>query len=63
MDNKITSSTEDQIKGKLHELKGSVKEKVGQVTEDPELTEEGQDENLAGTIQRKVGEIKKVFGQ
>jgi uncharacterized protein YjbJ (UPF0337 family) len=54
-------STKDQIDGKLHEMKGAVKEKAGQVTNDPNLTAEGQDEKLIGKIQGKVGQIKKVF--
>jgi uncharacterized protein YjbJ (UPF0337 family) len=57
----MTQSTDDQIKGKLHELKGSVKEAVGHVAGNPGLTAEGQDEQLAGTIQKKIGQIKQVF--
>jgi len=30
-------STKDQIKGKFHEVKGKAKEKVGQVTNNPNL--------------------------
>jgi uncharacterized protein YjbJ (UPF0337 family) len=58
---RMTQSTQDQIKGKLHELKGSVKEIAGQITNDPDLTAEGQNEHLAGTIQKKIGQIKQVF--
>jgi uncharacterized protein YjbJ (UPF0337 family) len=54
-------STKDQVQGKLHELKGSAKEKAGQVTNDPDLTAKGQDEKVAGTVQKKVGQIEKVF--
>jgi len=54
-------STQDQTEGALHELKGKVKEKLGQVTNNPDLATEGQDENLAGKIQKKVGQIEKVF--
>jgi uncharacterized protein YjbJ (UPF0337 family) len=54
-------STSDQIKGKLHELKGTAKEKAGQVTNNPNLAAEGQDEKIAGVIQKKVGQIEKVF--
>jgi uncharacterized protein YjbJ (UPF0337 family) len=42
-------------------LKGKVKEKIGQVTNNPNLAAEGQDEKLAGKIQKKVGQIEKVF--
>ena len=54
-------STKDQIKGTLHVTKGKVKEKVGQVTNDPNLAADGKNETLAGKIQKKVGQIEKVF--
>ena len=54
-------STQDQIEGKLHELKGKAKEKAGQVTNNPNLAAEGQDEKIAGKVQKKVGQIEKVF--
>jgi uncharacterized protein YjbJ (UPF0337 family) len=57
----MTQSTQDQIKGKLHELKGRVKETTGQVTNNPDLTAEGQGERLAGTIQKKIGQIEQVL--
>jgi uncharacterized protein YjbJ (UPF0337 family) len=57
----MTDSTQDQIEGKLHEVKGSVKKTAGQVTNNPDLTAEGQHEQLAGTIQKKIGQIKQVF--
>jgi uncharacterized protein YjbJ (UPF0337 family) len=54
-------STEDQIKGKFHEAKGAVKEKAGQANNNPNLTAEGQDEEVAGKVQKKVGQVEKVF--
>jgi uncharacterized protein YjbJ (UPF0337 family) len=54
-------STTDQIQGKLHELKGKAKQKAGQVTNNPKLADEGQGEKIAGTIQKKIGQIEKVF--
>ena len=54
-------STNDRAAGKLHEVKGTVKEKVGQATNNPGLKAEGQDENLTGKIQKKVGQIEKVL--
>jgi uncharacterized protein YjbJ (UPF0337 family) len=54
-------STIDQIKGKIHELKGGAKEKVGIAVNNPNLEAEGQDENIAGKIQKKIGQIEKVF--
>lgn len=54
-------STKDQIEGKLHEMKGKVKEKVGQAANNPDLEGEGQSEKLAGKVQKKIGQIEKVF--
>ena len=55
-------STEDQMKGQAHKLKGDVKEKVGRATNDPNMEAEGQDEKTAGKVQKKVGEVEKVLG-
>jgi uncharacterized protein YjbJ (UPF0337 family) len=57
----MKASTKDQVKGKLHELKGNVKAKAGQLTNNPTLRAKGQAENLAGKVQSKVGQIKGVF--
>jgi uncharacterized protein YjbJ (UPF0337 family) len=54
-------STKDQVKGKLHELKGKTKEKAGQLTNNPRLTAQGQNEKLAGTIQKKIGQVEAVL--
>jgi uncharacterized protein YjbJ (UPF0337 family) len=54
-------STTDQITGKLHELKGKTKEVAGQLTNNPALAAEGQDEKLAGKIQKKIGQVEAVF--
>jgi uncharacterized protein YjbJ (UPF0337 family) len=57
----MKQSTNDQIKGAIHQVKGAVKEKVGKATNDPDLTAEGQEENFTGKVQEKLGQIKKVF--
>lgn len=54
-------STKDQLEGKLHEVKGAVKEKAGQITDNPKLTLEGEAEKLAGKLQGKLGQVEKVF--
>ena len=53
--------TKDQIEGKFHELKGKVKQKAGQVTNDPKLETKGLSEKLAGKVQKKVGQIEGVL--
>jgi uncharacterized protein YjbJ (UPF0337 family) len=62
MTSTTTTSTHDQVEGKVHEVKGGIKEKVGQVTNNPNLQNEGTDEKISGTVERKIGEVKKVFG-
>jgi uncharacterized protein YjbJ (UPF0337 family) len=57
----MKQSTTDQISGKLHELKGAAKEKAGQVTNNPDLTAQGQGEKLGGKVRKKIGQIEKVF--
>lgn len=57
----MTQSAHDQIAGKLHELKGKVKETAGKISNDPDMTAEGQSEHLGGKIQNKIGQIEKVF--
>jgi uncharacterized protein YjbJ (UPF0337 family) len=54
-------STTDQVQGTLHELKGKAKEKAGKITNNPDLAAEGQGEKLAGKVQKKIGQIEKVF--
>jgi uncharacterized protein YjbJ (UPF0337 family) len=60
-DNDMKPSTEDQIAGKVHEVKGNIKEKLGQVTNNPNLEAEGVGENVAGKVQKKIGQVEKVF--
>ena len=56
-------STKDQLEGNLHDLKGKVKQKAGQIVNDPNLEAEGEAEKFAGKIQKKIGEVEKVLGQ
>jgi uncharacterized protein YjbJ (UPF0337 family) len=58
----MKSSTKDRIKGRVQEAKGNVKEKAGSAARDPNLQDRGTAEKIGGKVQRKVGEVKKVFG-
>ncbi len=53
-------STENEIAGKVHEVKGKIKAKVGQLTNDPDLEAEGIGEKIAGTVQKKIGQVQKI---
>ena len=54
--------TKDEVAGKIHEVKGAVKEKVGKLTNDPELEAKGKVEKVAGKVQSKIGQVEKVLG-
>ena len=57
----MKQSTKDKAKGKFHEVKGKVKEKVGQATNNPDLEAEGQVEKIGGKVQNKIGQVRKVL--
>jgi uncharacterized protein YjbJ (UPF0337 family) len=59
----MKSSTKNEIAGKMHEVKGNVKRKVGQLTDDTDLQAEGVSEKIAGKIQKKIGQVEKVVGK
>jgi uncharacterized protein YjbJ (UPF0337 family) len=54
-------SVKDQAAGRFHEVKGKIKEKLGQLTNDPSLEGEGMGEKIAGKIQKKIGQMEKVI--
>jgi uncharacterized protein YjbJ (UPF0337 family) len=58
----MKSSTKDQVQGTIHTVKGTVKEISGIVSGNKQLEEEGTDEKIAGKIQEKIGQVKKVLG-
>jgi uncharacterized protein YjbJ (UPF0337 family) len=59
----MKSSKTDKIEGAIHEVKGKVKEVTGKVIGNPNLRNEGTAEKVSGKVQRKVGDVKKVFGK
>jgi uncharacterized protein YjbJ (UPF0337 family) len=56
----MRSSIENQVAGKIHEAKGAIKEKVGHLTNDPNLEGEGATEKIAGNIQNKIGHVQEA---
>jgi uncharacterized protein YjbJ (UPF0337 family) len=59
----MKKSTKDKAEGKFHEVKGKVKETVGQATNNPELEAEGGDEKIGGKVQKRIGQVEKVLEQ
>jgi uncharacterized protein YjbJ (UPF0337 family) len=56
-------STDDKTTGKLHEVKGTIKQKVGELTKNPDLEAEGGAEKDAGKVQNWVGKVEKAVGK
>ena len=57
----MKSSMKNTAKGKAHEVKGKIKEKIGKATTNPKLEAEGQAEKISGKIQKKIGQVEKVL--
>jgi uncharacterized protein YjbJ (UPF0337 family) len=57
----MKESTKDKIEGTLHEAKGKVKEETGKAVGNPDLQDRGTGEKVAGKVQKKVGDVEKVF--
>lgn len=51
----MKTDTKLQIKGSWNEIKGKLKKKYADLTDDDLLYEEGKDEELLGRLQRKLG--------
>jgi uncharacterized protein YjbJ (UPF0337 family) len=57
----MSEGDKDQVKGKFHEVKENIKEKIGHATNNPNLEDEGTAEKVAGKVQKKVGQVEKVI--
>ena len=55
-------STNDKATGKLHELKGAIRQKAGEVTKNPALEADGRAEKNAGKTLNVIGKIEKAVG-
>lgn len=56
-------STDDKTTGKLHEVKGTIKQKLGELTKNPNLEADGRAEKNAGKVQNWVGKVEKAVGE
>ena len=56
-------STEDKTTGTLHEVKGAIKQKAGEITKHTNLEADGIAEKNAGKVQHAVGKIEKAIGE
>ena len=56
--NLFVMATNLQIKGSWNELKGKLKQKYGQLTDDDLAFGEGKEDELLGRLQKKLGKSK-----
>ena len=59
----MKSSTRDKAEGKMHQVKGKIKEAGGKAVGNEELEAKGKGEYIKGKVQEKVGDVKKVLGK
>jgi uncharacterized protein YjbJ (UPF0337 family) len=59
----LKPSTKDKAEGKIHEVKGEIKEEVGKVTNDPDLEVSGAAEKNAGKVQKWISRAEKAVGE
>ncbi|MFO7675659.1 MAG: CsbD family protein [bacterium] len=59
----MKSSTRDEAEGRVHNVRGSIKEAVGKVIGNRKLRRKGKAEKRAGKAQAKVGQVKRVLGR
>ena len=55
--------TKLEIKGSWNEIKGKLKQKYGNLTDDDLTFAEGKDEELLGRLQKKLGRSKEELRQ
>lgn len=59
----MKSSRRDKTEGKFHQMKGTIKQAAGKLSDNPKLKVEGTVEEISGNVQEKIGRVKKVFGK
>lgn len=59
----MKTSNQDKVEGAGKDLKGKIKAGVGEATGDRRLRNEGRADQAEGKVQKKVGDVKKVFGK
>jgi len=53
----------DELKGKVKQIKGAVKQEVGARTGDPVLADQGASDRSAGKMQERFGKGKRKVGE
>ena len=53
----------DQFKGRVKEVAGNVKKKVGRATNNPDTEADGAAEEVEGKVQKTFGDLKRKIGK
>jgi uncharacterized protein YjbJ (UPF0337 family) len=54
---------DDEIRGKIDQAKGNVKERIGRATGNPDLEDEGAGERIGGNIEEGIGRARRKTGE
>ncbi len=54
---------DDEVKGKVDQTVGKVKESIGRNAGDPILEQEGADQRAAGDVQHGIGKARRKVGE
>lgn len=59
----MKSGKRDSAEGKMHQVKGRVRELVGKMVGNPDLAADGKAEKAYGRVQQKRGQAKKSISK
>ena len=59
----MKTSTQDKVEGTAKDVRGKVKEAAGRAVGNPNLQDEGVADQVEGKVQKKTGDVKKVFNK
>ena len=54
---------QDELEGKLDQVKGRAKQEAGEITNDPDLINEGVDDQAGGELREGFGRTKRKVGE
>ncbi|MDQ7830493.1 MAG: CsbD family protein [Desulfovibrionaceae bacterium] len=55
------SGTKKIVSGRVHQIKGSIKNALGSLVKDRRMEQEGTDEKLYGKVQVKLGHLENTL--
>ncbi|MGZ5434695.1 MAG: CsbD family protein [Pyrinomonadaceae bacterium] len=54
---------EGELKGKVKQVKGTAKQQLGRLIDDPALHDEGSADRVEGKVQEKASKARRVIGE